>query len=108
MVRADKWYSPLVQPRGGEAMKRPGWVVALLAVLAALVAAGAQASTAERGDREADKRVVGYFIEWGIYGRQYFVKNVVTSGSASRLDVVNYAFSNVAPDAAGNVVCKLG
>ena len=89
-------------------MKGPGRLVAVLAALASLLAAGAQASTTERGDHGAGKRVVGYFIEWGIYGRQYFVKNVATSGSASRLDVVNYAFGNVAPDASGNVVCKLG
>jgi chitinase len=91
-------------------VNRPGHVVALAVVLAALLAGGAQASTADRGDEGngSGKRVVGYFIEWGIYGRQYFVKNVATSGSASRLDVVNYAFSNVAPDASGNVVCKLG
>jgi chitinase len=85
-----------------------GRVVATAIALAALLVGGAQASTTERGDAGGGKRVVGYFIEWGIYGRQYFVKNVATSGSASRLDVVNYAFSNVAPDASGTVVCKLG
>jgi chitinase len=89
-------------------VNRPGLVVALAAALAALLVGGAKASTADRGDEGNGKRVVGYFIEWGIYGRQYFVKNVATSGSASRLDVLNYAFSNVAPDASGNVVCKLG
>jgi chitinase len=52
--------------------------------------------------------IVGYFIEWGIYGRNYKVKDVETSGSADRLTVINYAFGNVAPDGAGNVVCKLG
>jgi chitinase len=52
--------------------------------------------------------VVGYFIEWGIYGRNYKVKDVETSGSADRLTVINYAFGNVAPDGAGNVACKLG
>jgi chitinase len=85
-----------------------GRFVATAIALAALLVGGAQASTTERGDNGDGKRVVGYFIEWGIYGRQYFVKNVATSGSASRLDVINYAFSNVAPDASGNVVCKLG
>jgi chitinase len=85
-----------------------GRVVATAIALAALLVGGAQASTTERGDNGDGKRVVGYFIEWGIYGRQYFVKNVATSGSASRLDVINYAFSNVAPDASGDVVCKLG
>jgi chitinase len=52
--------------------------------------------------------LVGYFIEWGIYGRNYKVKDVETSGSADRLSVINYAFGNVAPDEAGNVACKLG
>ncbi|HSK65694.1 MAG TPA: glycoside hydrolase family 18 protein [Anaerolineales bacterium] len=54
-----------------------------------------------------DKEIVGYFIEWGIYGRQYLVKDIVTSGSAGKLTVINYAFANAAPDASGQVVCKL-
>lgn len=54
------------------------------------------------------KQVVGYFIEWGVYGRSYLVKNIATSGSADQLTVINYAFGNVAPDASGNVVCMLG
>ena len=68
-------------------MNGRGRVVATAIVLAALLVGGARASTTERGDDGDGKRVVGYFIEWGIYGRQYFVKNVATSGSASRLDV---------------------
>ncbi|MET0426364.1 MAG: glycosyl hydrolase family 18 protein [Actinoplanes sp.] len=40
------------------------------------------------------KNVVGYFAEWGVYGRQYFVKNLVTSGSASKLTHILYAFGN--------------
>ncbi|MFF3690242.1 glycosyl hydrolase family 18 protein [Streptomyces sp. NPDC002187] len=40
---------------------------------------------------------VGYFVQWGIYGRQYFVRNLDTSGAAARLDVVNYAFGNIDP-----------
>ena len=31
------------------------------------------------------KKVVGYFAEWGVYGRNYHVKNIVTSGSAAKL-----------------------
>jgi chitinase len=54
-----------------------------------------------------DKEIVGYFIEWGIYGRNYLVKDIVTSGSAGKLTVINYAFANAAPDANGQVVCKL-
>jgi chitinase len=42
-----------------------------------------------------ERRIVGYFAQWGIYGRQYFVKNVDTSGSAARLTHINYAFANI-------------
>ncbi|WP_449386184.1 glycosyl hydrolase family 18 protein [Cellulomonas soli] len=40
-------------------------------------------------------RVVGYFTEWGIYGRNYQVKNIETSGSADQLTHIVYAFGNV-------------
>ena len=43
-------------------------------------------------------RQVGYFIQWGIYGRAFFVKNLDTSGAAARLTHINYAFGNVAPE----------
>ena len=42
----------------------------------------------------AGKRVVGYFAEWGIYGRGYLPKNIATSGSASKLNTIMYAFGN--------------
>lgn len=40
------------------------------------------------------KKLVGYFAEWGVYGRNYHVKNIQTSGSASKLTHVLYAFGN--------------
>jgi chitinase len=85
----------------------------------ALALAGAVAATASvplaaadrggRGHRPPRAEVVGYFIEWGIYGRSYLVRDVETSGSAAKLSVINYAFGNVAPasDADPGVVCKL-
>ncbi|GAA3340347.1 hypothetical protein GCM10020358_27610 [Amorphoplanes nipponensis] len=42
----------------------------------------------------AGKNVVGYFAEWGVYGRNYHVKNLVTSGSAAKLTHILYAFGN--------------
>ncbi|MFF3333759.1 glycosyl hydrolase family 18 protein [Streptomyces sp. NPDC002888] len=42
-----------------------------------------------------DKVKLGYFTEWGVYGRNYHVKNLVTSGSASKITHINYAFGNV-------------
>lgn len=42
-----------------------------------------------------DHKVVGYFAEWGVYARNYHVKNIHTSGSASKLTHILYAFGNV-------------
>ncbi|MFF3290612.1 glycosyl hydrolase family 18 protein [Streptomyces sp. NPDC003023] len=42
-----------------------------------------------------DKVKLGYFANWGVYGRNYHVKNLVTSGSASKITHINYAFGNV-------------
>ncbi|THV42689.1 glycosyl hydrolase family 18 protein [Glycomyces buryatensis] len=36
-----------------------------------------------------------YFTEWGVYGRNYHVKNIVDSGSAEDLTHIVYAFGNV-------------
>jgi chitinase len=46
---------------------------------------------------------LGYFAQWGVYGRQYFVKNIATSGSAAKLTHINYAFGNVT-----NGQCAIG
>lgn len=84
-------------------------VVAMLAApLAPVLAASPTQPSADKLGDKLKKEVVGYFIEWGIYGRNYLVKNLVTSGSADKLTVINYAFGNVAPDASGKVVCQLG
>lgn len=42
-----------------------------------------------------DKINLGYFTEWGVYGRDYHVKDLVTSGSAAKITHINYAFGNV-------------
>ena len=43
---------------------------------------------------------VGYFVQWGVYGRDYHVRNVEVSGIAAKLTHLNYAFGFVS--AAGN------
>jgi chitinase len=85
-------------------------IVVALALLGALLAAVPFAAADRGHDRSTRAEVVGYFIQWGIYGRGYFVKDVATSGSADKLTAINYAFINVAPasDADPGVVCKLG
>jgi len=49
------------------------------------------------------KNVLGYFAQWGIYDRNYNVKNIDTSGSAPLLTHINYAFGNVR-----NNSCEVG
>ncbi|MFJ2703378.1 glycoside hydrolase family 18 protein [Streptomyces sp. NPDC087428] len=41
---------------------------------------------------------VGYFTQWGVYGRDFQVKDLETSGTAARLTHVNYSFGNVGAD----------
>jgi chitinase len=40
-------------------------------------------------------KVVGYFTDWGVYGRDFQVKDLDTNGSASRLTHLVYAFGKV-------------
>jgi chitinase len=47
------------------------------------------------GGGGGNKRVIGYFTQWGIYGRNYRVRNIEASGSAAKLTHINYAFGNV-------------
>src|SRR5687768_13344023 len=44
------------------------------------------------------KQVGSYFTQWSVYGRNYHVKNIDTSGAASKLTFINYAFGNVYDD----------
>ncbi|MFF4407270.1 glycoside hydrolase family 18 protein [Streptomyces sp. NPDC001404] len=81
-------------------MHRPyGPAAALTAVAAllvtALTAAPAGADDSGPGDAGAGHKVVGYFTDWGVYGRNYHVKNIETSGAANRLTHINYAFGDV-------------
>lgn len=75
-------------------------LVSLITILTTGIVASAAAP-------KINKEVVGYFIEWGVYGRNYLVKNIADSGSANKLTVINYAFANAAPDANGQVVCQM-
>ncbi|WP_251060369.1 glycoside hydrolase family 18 chitinase [Streptomyces sp. ISL-100] len=47
------------------------------------------------GPGPGDQVKLGYFTEWGIYGRNYHVKNLDTSGSAGKITHINYSFGNV-------------
>jgi chitinase len=43
----------------------------------------------------SDGLIVGYFVQWGIYRRDYVPADIVDSGTAVRVDVINYAFAGI-------------
>ncbi|TMR99729.1 glycosyl hydrolase family 18 protein [Nonomuraea basaltis] len=58
--------------------------------------AGSNSVTATTtGGGGGGNKVLGYFVQWGVYQRGYHVKNIDTSGSAAKLTHINYAFGNV-------------
>jgi chitinase len=87
--------------------RRTGFALGATALLVAggmaIGISSASAGTAAVQPAPAGGKVVGYFVEWGVYARNYHVKNVQTSGSAAKLNYINYAFGNVV-----NGQCQLG
>ncbi|MFD9429215.1 MULTISPECIES: glycoside hydrolase family 18 protein [unclassified Streptomyces] len=90
-------------------------VAACALTLLAGIAPAATAGADRSGDRPSDSgtagdadraqghhrpayRSVGYFTQWGVYGRDFQVKDLDTSGTAAKLTHVNYAFGNVSAD----------
>jgi len=59
------------------------------------VAVRTTGGSTDPGPQPGTKVNLGYFTEWGVYGRNYHVKNLVTSGSAAKITHINYAFGNV-------------
>ncbi|WP_260867270.1 glycoside hydrolase family 18 chitinase [Streptomyces sp. SAJ15] len=49
------------------------------------------------GDTPTERVKVGYFTQWGIYGRAFPIRKLDTNGAAARLTHINYAFSNLHP-----------
>ncbi|MEV4499909.1 glycoside hydrolase family 18 protein [Micromonospora arborensis] len=72
--------------------------VVALATLLVTAAPPIAASASDNQQRRTGYHRVGYFTQWGIYGRAFPVKKLDTSGAASRLTHVNYAFGNVSED----------
>ncbi|GAA3474993.1 glycoside hydrolase family 18 protein [Nonomuraea roseola] len=68
---------------------------ALIALSVLVLTLTATALPAEAGG--GFKRVA-YFIQWGIYGRNFHVKDMDTSGAAAKLTHINYAFGFVGAD----------
>ncbi|GIE84696.1 glycoside hydrolase family 18 protein [Actinoplanes regularis] len=76
-----------------------GFTRRLVAVAAAATAVVATAPTPAQAHNSNSSYVkVGYFTQWGIYGRDFQLAKVQKSGAAARLTHLNYAFGPVTAD----------
>ncbi|MFB8142024.1 glycoside hydrolase family 18 protein [Streptomyces parvus] len=83
-----------------------GVSLALLAGVAPAATAGTghdRNDGGDRGDRGKGHhrpayKNIGYFTQWGVYGRDFQVKDLDTSGAAAKLTHINYAFGNVSAE----------
>jgi chitinase len=75
-------------------------IAAGLAAMAVPLPAQAETQTQTNLDHGDRFKRVAYFIQWGVYGRNYHVKDMETSGAAAKLTHVNYAFGFVSGDGA--------
>lgn len=66
-----------------------------LSLLAAF--APSAAAQADGGDHDRSYRKVGYFTQWGVYGRDFQVQDLEANGTAGKLTHINYAFGNISP-----------
>ncbi|MER6318880.1 glycoside hydrolase family 18 protein [Streptomyces sp. NPDC001581] len=74
--------------------------LAVAACSLSLLTAFAPAAGADGGGASGDGRSykkVGYFTQWGVYGRDFQVQDLDANGSAGKLTHINYAFGNVSP-----------
>ncbi|GAA4599413.1 chitinase [Actinoplanes octamycinicus] len=69
-------------------------LVAVAAAVTAVVAGAPAPASASHNDYVK----VGYFTQWGIYGRDFQLAKVQKSGAAARLTHLNYAFGPVTAD----------
>jgi chitinase len=70
--------------------------IAVAATLLVAVTAAPAAAQAHQSRKPYVK--VGYFTQWGIYGRDFQLSKVQSSGAAARLTHLNYAFGPVTAD----------
>ena len=68
------------------------WLRAATAALLVLTLSACDSKEDGADEAPVGERVVGYFANWGVYARDYQVKDVVTSGAAGRLTDLVYAF----------------
>ncbi|MFE9629922.1 glycoside hydrolase family 18 protein [Streptomyces sp. NPDC006463] len=72
--------------------------LSLLTAFAPTATAGADTGADAAGGHDRSYRKVGYFTQWGVYGRDFQVQDLEANGSAGKLTHINYAFGNVSPE----------
>jgi chitinase len=75
-----------------------GFTRGLVAAAAVVTAVVAGAPAPASASTSSDFVKVGYFTQWGIYGRDFQLAKVQKSGAAARLTHLNYAFGPVTAD----------
>ncbi|MET9464556.1 glycoside hydrolase family 18 protein [Streptomyces sp. NPDC006544] len=68
-----------------------------LSLLTAFAPAHEDSGREDSGHDRSYKKV-GYFTQWGVYGRDFQVQDLEKNGSASKLTHINYAFGNIGSD----------
>ncbi|MFE6488605.1 glycoside hydrolase family 18 protein [Streptomyces sp. NPDC057757] len=63
-----------------------------------LLATAPASADGKHASKPAAYKNVGYFTQWGVYGRDFQVADLEASGAASSLTHINYAFGNVSSD----------
>ncbi|MFJ1565972.1 glycoside hydrolase family 18 protein [Streptomyces erythrochromogenes] len=61
-------------------------------------AVGADGGSSAAGGSGRSYKKVGYFTQWGVYGRDFQVQDLDANGSAGKLTHINYAFGNVSAE----------
>ncbi|MFD6879572.1 MULTISPECIES: glycoside hydrolase family 18 protein [unclassified Streptomyces] len=75
--------------------------LAVAACSLSLLTAFAPAATGAPDDAAGHGRTykkVGYFTQWGVYGRDFQVQDLDANGTAGKLTHINYAFGNVSAE----------
>ncbi|WP_245656139.1 glycoside hydrolase family 18 protein [Microtetraspora fusca] len=93
-IAATAASSPALAAQARTAQDDPAAPAVSTADVSAAGDAQAEAARGRTGGHDRYKRV-GYFIQWGVYGRNFQVKDLETSGAAAKLTHVNYAFGFV-------------
>ncbi|WP_030296491.1 glycoside hydrolase family 18 protein [Streptomyces katrae] len=75
-----------------------GRLAAAACSLSLLTALAPSAAAQGDGGHDRSYKRVGYFTQWGVYGRDFQVQDLETSGTAGKLTHINYAFGNISAD----------